>query len=158
MVLRGSNGGKPALPGRRWVSFSSDQGRAWTPPVPWKYADDGEFFSPSSCSQLVPHSSGRLFWIGNIASVNPTGNQPRYPLIVGEIDRRNGRLRRETVRVIDTRGPADGPLLALSNFSAREDRETKEIVVNLTRLFATTMTPETRDWTADSLLYRIPVK
>ena len=156
MVLRGSNGGKPALPGRRWVSLSGDQGRTWTPPQPWTYADGAEFFSPSSCSQLVPHSSGRLFWIGNIVPVNPTGNQPRHPLVVGEVDLRSGRLRRENVRVVDNRGPADGALLALSNFSAREDRVTKEIIVNLTRLFATS-TPETRDWTADASLYRIPV-
>lgn len=156
MVLRGSNGGKPALPGRRWASTSDDAGRTWTPPRPWTYADGGEFFSPSSCSQLLPHSSGRLFWIGNLVPANPTGNQPRYPLVVGEVDRRSGRLRRETVRVVDDRGSADSALLALSNFAAREDRETKEIVVNLTRLFATS-TPETRDWTADAWLYRIPV-
>jgi hypothetical protein len=156
MVLRGSNGGRPALPGRRWVSTSDDAGCTWTPPQPWTYVDGGEFFSPSSCSQLVGHSSGRLFWIGNLVPANPTGNQPRYPLVVGEVDRRSGGLRRESVRVVDDRGSSDSVLLALSNFAAREDRETKEIVVNLTRLFATS-TPEARDWTADAWLYRIPV-
>ena len=37
------------------------------------YADGGDFYSPSACSQLVLHSSGRLFWIGNIAPQNPNG-------------------------------------------------------------------------------------
>ena len=156
MVMRGSNSTKPALPGRRWVSYSSDQGRTWTAPQPWTYADGGDFFSPSACSQLVPHSSGRLFWIGNVAPQNPAGNQPRYPLVIGEVDRQSGGLQRETLRTIDDRGPADGPLLTLSNFSAREDRATRQIVVNLTRLFATS-TPAARDWTANAQLYRIPI-
>ena len=158
MVLRGSNGGKPALPGRRWVAVSGDAGRTWTTPAPWTYADGGEFFSPSSCSQLVPHSSGRLFWIGNISPMNPTGNQPRTPLVIGELDLRTGLLRRETVRVVDERKEGDSPLLALSNFSAREDRETGEIVVNLSRLFERSPPEPQRDWTSDAYLYRIPVR
>ena len=40
-VLRGPNGGKPALPGRRWAAWSSDAGRTWTKPEPWTYADGG---------------------------------------------------------------------------------------------------------------------
>ena len=150
MVLRGSNGTQPALPGRRWVAFSADAGRTWTTPAPWTYADGGEFFSPSSCSQLVPHSSGRLFWIGNIVPTNPTGNQPRHPLVIGEVDIRSGLLRRDTVRVIDDHRPGDSPLLALSNFSAPEDRATGEIVVNLTRLFERSPPDPNRDWTADA--------
>ena len=157
MVLRGSNGGKPALPGRRWAAWSGDAGRTWTKPEPWTYADGGEFFSPSSCSQLVTHSSGRLFWIGNIVPANPTGNQPRTPLVIGEVDVRSGRLRRETVRVIDERKAGDSPLLALSNFSAREDRETHEIVVNLSRLFERSPPEPQRDWTSDAYLYRVSV-
>lgn len=158
MVLRGSNGGKPALPGRRWVAYSSDAGRTWTKPEPWTYAEGGEFFSPSACSQLVPHSSGRLFWIGNIVPTNPTGNQPRTPLVIGEVDVRSGLLRRDTVRVIDERKAGDSPLLALSNFSAREDRATGEIVVNLSRLFERSPPDPARDWTSDAYLYRVPVK
>lgn len=158
MVLRGSNGGKPALPGRRWAAWSSDAGRTWTKPEPWTYTDGGDFFSPSACSQLVPHSFGRLFWIGNIVPVNPTGNQPRTPLVIGEVDVTSGMLRRETVRVIDERKEGDSPLLALSNFSAREDRETGEIVVNLSRLFERSPPEPQRDWTADAYLYRVRVK
>ena len=158
MVLRGSNGGKPTLPGRRWVAYSSDAGHTWTKPEPWTYADGGEFFSPSACSQLVPHSSGRIFWIGNIVPENPTGNQPRTPLVIGEVDTKSGLLRQETVRVIDEREDGDSPLLALSNFSAREDRETGEIVVNLSRLFERSPPEPARDWTSDAYLYRVRVK
>lgn len=155
-ILRGSNDRKPALPSRRWVSFSTDQGRTWSPPGPWTYADGGDFFSPSSCSQLVPHSSGRLFWLGNLTPANPVGNRPRYPFVVGEVDPRSGLLRRDTVRVIDDRGPGDSERLSLSNFSAREDRESGEIVVNLSRLFQHSKSAEV-DWTSDAYLYRVPV-
>jgi hypothetical protein len=158
MVLRGSNGGKPTLPGRRWAAWSGDAGRTWTKPAPWTYADGGEFFSPSACSQLVPHSSGRLFWIGNIVPVNPTGNQPRTPLVIGEVEAKSGLVRRETVRVVDERREGDSPLLALSNFSAREDRETGEIVVNLSRLFERSPPEPQRDWTSNAYLYRVRVK
>jgi hypothetical protein len=155
LLARGSNSGRPGLPGRRWAARSDDGGRTWTSPRPWTYADGGELFSPSACSQLLPHSSGRLFWIGNLSPRNPEGNHPRYPLVLGEVEPVDGGLRRETVRVIDDRGPGDGPLLTLSNFSAREDRATGDVLVNLTRLFATS-TPEARDWTAPAFLYRVP--
>jgi len=119
-------------------------------PEPWTYADGGEFFSPRSCSQLVPHSSGRLFWIGNIVPENPTGNQPRTPLVIGEVDVKSGLLRQETVWVIDDRKAGDRPLPARSNFSAREDRETGEVVVNLSRLFVRSPPEPARDWTSDA--------
>jgi len=157
-VLRGSNGGKPELPGRRWAAWSRDGGRTWTPPEPWRYHDGGDFFSPASCSQLVPHSSGRIFWLGNLVPENPRGNQPRYPLVIGEVDRESGGLRRETVRVVDDKRPEDSPLLALSNFAAREDRATREIVVNLSRLFERSPPDPARDWTTDAWLYRIPIR
>jgi hypothetical protein len=156
MVLRGSNDRKPALPGYRWVAFSRDRGRNWTAPVPWTYADGSAFFSPASCSQLLTHSSGRIFWLGNLTPANPTGNRPRYPFVVGEVDRVSGLLIERSLRVVDDRRPGDGPDLSLSNFSAREDRNTGEIVLHLTRLFARSQ-GEVRDWTADAEIYRIPV-
>lgn len=156
-VLRGSNHTKPTLPAHRWAAWSADGGRTWTPPEPWTYDDGTAFFSPSSCSQLVSHSSGRLFWIGNISPKNPDGNRPRFPLVIGEVDAQSGRLLRGTVRPIDDRGPGDGELLSLSNFSAREDRTTGEIVVNLSRLFQHSRPGET-DWTSDAYLYRVKMR
>ncbi len=156
MVLRGSNDRKPGLPGHRWVAFSTDHGRSWTPPVPWTYTSGGAFFSPASCSQLLTHTSGRIFWLGNLTPENPRGNRPRYPFVVGEVDRSSGLLIERSVRVVDDRRPGDSPDLSLSNFSAREDRRTGEIVLHLTRLFARAQ-GEARDWTADAEIYRIPV-
>lgn len=156
MVMRGSNDKKPALPGYRWVSYSSDGGNTWTQPRPWTYANGENFYSPASSSQLLTHSSGRVFWLGNITPQNPTGNSPRYPFVIGEVDRQTGLLRKETVRIVDDRGPQETEFLQLSNFAAREDRETGGIVLNICRFFEHTKGAD-RDWTSDAYVYHIPV-
>jgi len=150
MVLRGSNDKKPELPSHRWACWSSDGGRRWTTPKPWTYEDGQAFFSPSSCSQLVRHSSGRLYWLGNLTPENPRGNRPRYPFVIAEVDLGTGLLLRKSVRVVDTLGPGDDPLLTLSNFYAREDRLTGEIALHMTRLFALA-----DGWKGDAFLYHI---
>ena len=152
MVMRGSNEMKPdELPGYRWFSISADDGWTWTQPQPWTDTAGQLFYSPSSCSQLFAHSSGTLYWLGNLTPTNPRGNLPRYPLVIGEVDRDTGQLIRETVRTIDDRAPGETEKIFLSNFHAREDRATGEIVLHMTRLFAR----DVRDFTADALLYRI---
>ena len=151
-VMRGSNDRKPELPGRKWISYSSGGGRRWTEPVPWTYTGGEPFFSPSACSQLLRHSSGRVFWLGNITAANPRGNRPRYPFQIGEVDLNTGLLIRSSVLVVDDRAPEENELLTLSNFYAREDRETREVVVHMTRLFAL---PD--GWLGDAMLYRIAV-
>jgi len=151
-VMRGSNDRRPHLPGYRWISVSSDGGATWTGPTPWTYDSGAPFHSPSACSQLLDHSSGRLFWLGNITPSNPRGNRPRYPFVVGEVDRGTGLLRKASIRVVDDRAPGEDELLTLSNFTAREDRKTREICVHMTRMFAF---PD--GWEGDAMLYRIMV-
>ena len=151
-VLRGSNDKRPELPSRRWFSMSSDGGHRWTDPQPWTYTNGEPFFSPSACSQLLRHSSGRLFWLGNITPENPRGNRPRYPFVIGEVDRRSGLLIGESVRAIDTLHPGEDPILSLSNFFAREDRRTREIAVHMTRLFA-----GSGPWAGDAVVYYVRV-
>jgi hypothetical protein len=159
MVIRGSNDKKPSLPGRRWVAYSSDQGRTWTKPEYWTYTSGNFFFSPAASSQLITLTSGRLFWLGNICPKNPTGNRPRYPFVIGEVDRHTGLLDQGSVRVVDDRGPDDSAMLQLSGIAAREDRETGEIVLNLTRWSAVQIdaADATHNWTANAYLYHIPV-
>lgn len=165
MVLRGSNDRKPGLRGYRWHAFSRDGGVTWSEPQPWTYTDGEPFFSPSSCSQLLTHSTGRLYWIGNISPTNPRGNLPRYPLVIGEVDTRSGLLARESLRTIDDRGPDDTETLRLSNFYAREDRATRDILVHCSPYgrggavlnASATSRPAQRllDSTGDAFLYRI---
>ncbi len=167
MVLRGSNDRKPDLPGYRWYAVSSDHGVTWSEPRPWTYSDRTPFFSPSSCSQLLRHSNGRIYWIGNISPKNPRGNLPRYPLVIGDVDPDSLLLIRESLCTIDDRGPDDPEDLMISNFHAREDRRTKEIVVHCSPLgrghltgtapAASRPARQKLDWTADACIYRIAV-
>jgi hypothetical protein len=152
MILRGSNDRRPELSGYRWFSVSHDGGKSWTTVQPWTYDDGQAFFSPSACSQLLRHPSDRLFWLGNITSENPRGNQPRYPFVMGEVDRVTGLLRRTSIRTIDTLQSGEDPILSLSNFYARVDRRTREIAIHMTRLFA-----RSEEWAGDAYLYRIAV-
>jgi len=159
MVMRGSNDNHPQMPGYRWAVRSHDGGQSWGAVTPWTYDDGVAFYSPSSCSQLVPYSDGRLFWVGNICPQNPHGNSPRYPLVIGEVDRTNGLLIRNSVTPIDDRQPGESEHLTLSNFYVREDRESGELVLHLTRFFAHDFTPGwPQNWTADAMLYRLAVR
>lgn len=138
MVLRGSNGGtkdpKHQLPGHRWHAVSTDGGEHWSRPEPWRYADGGAFYSPSSMSQLVAHSSGSVFWIGNICPNNPQGNSPRWPLVIGEVDGRSLQLIRSSVIEIDTQRDDDAEGVELSAHAAAfEDRATGELLLPMQR-------------------------
>jgi hypothetical protein len=152
MVLRASNDKRPELPGYRWVCESTGGEMKWSQPRPWTYDNGERFFSPSACSQLLKHSNGKLYWLGNITPQNPTGNRPRYPFVIAEVDRRNGLLRKESVRLVDDREEGEDKILTLSNFYAREDRETREIALHMTRLLA-----HPNAWEGDAMLYRIAV-
>lgn len=150
MVLRGSNDKNPKLPGYKWYSISSDGGHTFPPATPWRYTTSEPFFSPSSCSYLLPHSNGKLYWLGNLTPENPRGNRPRYPFVIGEVDRATGLLKQDAIRSIDNRQPGENEILSLSNFYAHEDRESKEIVLYMTRLFAFN-----DGWEGDAMRYRV---
>jgi len=155
MVLRGSNMRKPELPGYRWYSVSHDDGRTWSEVRPWTFADGESFFSPSSCSLLLHHSKGRLFWLGNISRDNPDGNLPRHPFVIGEVDQESLLLKKETLLVVDDLQPGENPRLCLSNFCGYEHRGTGEIAFCMPRWFA--QGEGTSDWTAHTYRYRVRV-
>jgi hypothetical protein len=153
MVMRGSNDARPELPGHKWMARSWDGGQSWTVPEPWTYEDGQAFHSPSACSQLILHSSGRLLWMGNICERNPAGNRPRYPIVLGEVDLGSGLLIRDSVAVIDDRQPGEDERLTLSNFYVREDRETGDLLLHLPRFGA----EADGGLTTDLYLYRIAI-
>ena len=70
-IMRGSNGGirdpDCQWPAGKWSCISSDGGHSWSKPELWKYDDGSPLYSPSSMSQLLTYSDGRIFWIGNIS-------------------------------------------------------------------------------------------
>lgn len=146
MVMRGSNAGQPTLPSYRWSSISHDDGDTWSAPEPWGYEDGASFFSPSSMSSLIRHSSGRVFWAGNLSAEHCRGNDPRWPVVIGEVDPQSLRLRRSSVLELDTKRPEDAARgrelvkdfngrVDLSRFWLTEDRVTHELVITYPRAF-----------------------
>ena len=151
-LARGNQGAQgDATPGGSWLTVSQDQGRTWTPMKRLFFDDGGILYTPSSISQLLRHSSGRLYWIANIVSAPAEGNSPRYPLVLAEIDEKKAAVIRKSLVVIDTRQETESDTLQLSNFNAYEDRESHDIVVTLARLFRKSRT----DWTAPLMKYSI---
>ncbi|MFN0075650.1 MAG: sialidase family protein [Prosthecobacter sp.] len=147
MVMRGSNAKKPELPGYKWFSISKNDGETWSAPEPWRYDDGASFFSPSSMNTLMRHSNGRVFWVGNISPTNSSGNDPRFPLMMGEVNPKTLMLIRSSVIELDSRHPEDEARgleltgkakakLDLSHFWVIEDRETKEFVITYPRAYA----------------------
>ena len=135
MVMRGSNHTRPELPGYTWLSFSDDQCRTWSNPVPFTYSNGEHFYTPASCSTLFRSGkTAHLYWIGNLLTANSNGNNPRNPLVIGRVDETNFGLIKDTVVEIDHRHQAsESGNVELSNYKVMEHAGRDEIVIALTR-------------------------
>ena len=143
------------LPGRRWYTVSHDEGDSWEPVREWTYAGGGPFHSPSSMSQLLVHSSGDCYWIGNITPNPPDGNGPRYPLYIAEVEESVPALKKDTLTVIDDRDPDSDPeRVQFSNFSVFEHPETGDVELYMTRYGET----PGNIWTANAYKYTITMR
>ena len=141
VVCRGT--GTRVTPGRKWCTVSADGGLTLGPIGELRYDDGSRFYSPSSIHGFIRHSmTGTLYWIANITADPPDGNRPRYPLVIAEVDEAIPAIRRSTVTVIDDRRPGEGKMLALSNFSVFENRETHSLELYLSRYSASVDDPE----------------
>ena len=151
MVMRGSNAGNPGLPGHKWACVSSDGGLTWSRPTPWCYSDGQPFYSPSSYSTILRHSTGRYWWVGNICEANPVGNGPDCPLLIGEVDPRDATLIRGSLTEIDTCRPEDPAPVHLRNFCVYEQRSTRDLLLHMTRLWV----DQDRHMRGDAHRYRL---
>ena len=139
MICRGSNGGPKdpdcKIPGYRWYSISTDGGHTFNKPEPWKYTTGEKFHSPSSCSQILKHSNGKFYWIGNICKDNSRANMPRNPLCICEIDKKTLMLKKETKFDIIKREAHQYHDVTFSNFYAREERKTGDVLIYCSALW-----------------------
>ncbi len=135
-IMRGSNGGASdrsnKLPSHKWISVSKDGGHKWSKPRPWTYSDGKPFFSPASMSELISHSNGRIYWVGNVSDKNCQSNHPRWPLVIGEVDAKTYGLVRDNVIEVDTKLPAEDDV-NLSHWHSFEDRPSGDIVLPMSR-------------------------
>ena len=140
MVMRGSNGGKKdvecKMPSYRWFSVSHDGGKKFTEPRPWTYTDGYKFYSPSSCSQLMEHSNGKYYWLGNINKQNSRANMPRNPLYICEVDQETLLLKKDSRCIIADVEAGQSQDTTFSNFYAREEKETGDVLVYMTAFHA----------------------
>lgn len=132
VVMRGN--ATAANPGRHFYTLSKDDGKTWSAVRDLRYDDGGQFFAPSSMSVLIRHSrTGRLYWFGNISPQPSSGNSPRYPLYMAEIDETQPAIKRATLTVLDDYDPAhQTPAIQFSNFSIVENRETGAFEMTMT--------------------------
>jgi hypothetical protein len=162
MVMRGGNGGskdeKYALDCFKWYSYSEDGGYTWTPPKPWMCDDNTVFYSPSSCSQLLEHSNGKYYWIGIVSNTNPQNDYPGWPLVIGEVNPKDFRLIRDSVTVIDIKRPEQSSSVTYTNFFAREDRVSHDILVYCTPMFEQGRSDNPADLTAHTYVYTVNIK
>ena len=139
----------PNTPSYRWVSYSNDNGETFSTPKPFTYDNNESFYSPSSMSKIIRHSvSNKLFWLGNINNNNPDGNRPRYPLFLYEIDQLNKCLIKSSCIIIDEKGKNESDLIQFSNFNIYENRVTKNIHIEYSRLGAN----KKLKWQGDAIL------
>ncbi len=140
MVMRGSNGGVKdpdcKIKSYRWFSISNDCGRSFSEPRPWGYTNGELFFSPSSCSQLMEHSNGRYYWIGNINKENSKANMPRNPLFIVEVNQDSLLLEKESACMVAGVEEGQSANTTFSNFYAREETGTGDVLVYMTAFHA----------------------
>jgi hypothetical protein len=140
MTMRGSTSTSPQhpqikveSPGRCWRAISEDYGKTWSQVSDWRFDNGGQFYSPGAFAKLLRHSSGKLFWVGNITPEPPEGELPRYPLYIAEVNEDKVALIRSTLTMIDTRKPEEPEEVQLSNFKIFENRESGVIELYLSR-------------------------
>jgi hypothetical protein len=76
--------------------------------------------------------------------------------VIGQVDLGTGLLRKRSVTVLDDRQDSESEHLTLSNFFVREDRESLQLLLHMTRLFANDQREAgVIDWTSDAMVYRI---
>jgi autotransporter-associated beta strand protein len=150
-IWRGSN--STTTPGRKWYTVSSEDGLTLSAPLELKYDDGTSFFSPSAMHMLERNSvNGKLYWFGNIAPFAPSGNLPRYPLVIAEVDEDLLALKRNTVTIIADLEPGESVSTQYSNFTVFENPETHVFELYLTNLGA-----GTGQYDADALRFTINV-
>ncbi len=138
LVMRGSNAGMDPVecPGRKWISISEDGGLTWNKIRDLRYDTGEPFYSPATFARTIRSTAtGKLYCILNINPRPPSGNGPRYPLQIAEMDEVDVSLKKETLTVIDDCYPQlDSSNLQLSNFGLLEDRERHHVELTLTRI------------------------
>ena len=132
-VVRGQS--TETMTGVKWCSLSTDGGKTLLPLQPLRYDDGTLVHSPCSIHRFLRSTkNGRLYWFANIMPEPVTGQEPRYPLCIAEIDEEKAAVKRGSVQVLDDRRDGEPARLQISNFAVIEDRATLNFELYVTLL------------------------
>ena len=125
----------PYAPSYKMYSISDDGGKTFSPPMPWHFDSREVIYSSATYSLFVRSTkNGRLYWFGNITDpVITSGNSPRYPLNMVEVDEEWGCAKKDSLTVIETKRDNETEGIQLSNFGIIEDRESGNFELYLTK-------------------------
>ena len=150
----------PGTPPFKWYTFSDDGGRHFVPPMPWHFDTREVVYSPASISGTFRSSkTGKLYWLGNVLTepwlIDSSGSDPRWPLVICEVDEKYGYLIKNTLTEIDTKREGDTYWLELSNFNLLENRETLDLEIRLTKINQRKAHFEDDDWYSEAWEYTV---
>ncbi len=133
MIIRGGACGWQSFPGVKFFAISKDGGRTWGPPVPLTYPDGSFANSPASFLNFFRSSkNGKLYVIANIVSEPCRMADPRYPLVIAEVDPKYYWVLPETVTAIEDRQKGQSNRIRFSNWLRIEDRKSGNPVIFMT--------------------------
>lgn len=151
------------VPSTRQMAVSEDGGRTWSPPRALTYDDGSAVCVPASIAKFaVDPTTGRAYWFANILAGPVTGQLPRYPLTIAELDTERLCIIRDSVTVVQdlpegaVRADEDKRELGrrYSNFGHYVDRVTNEFVL----MMAEEPKTDWDDYTSDCIRFRISTR
>ena len=150
----------PGTPAFKWYAYSDDEGKTFTPPMPWHFDTREVVYSPASISAFFrSKKNGKLYWIGNILDdpslIDSSGSNPRWPLQICQVDETYGFLIKETLTLIDTKREGESFWTELSNFNLLEDRETLDLELRMTKEGMRTIDFDDYNWYTEAWKYTI---
>lgn len=156
-ATRSNKNPETGSPSIKYCALSSDDGLNWGEPLPFTYDNGATMYSTASYSMFIRSSkTGKLYFVGNVLKedkTDVTGQLPRTPLVIAEVNEEEIGIRRDTITVIDEQKEGD-IARSYSNFGLYEDRITKDLVLTMCEQCESTDVSE-EEWTADACRYDI---
>ncbi len=131
MLMRG--GQVEGCPAVKFWSVSEDGGRTWTDPEMLTYEDGSPMLTPSAMVRVVNWAAGGgVYLVTNILDVPPYQEcDPRYPIQIAKLDTEKMSVIKDSITVIDDKGPEMPDYLRLSNFYLFEDRVSGDLRMHM---------------------------
>jgi len=115
--------------GRGYFMVSSDRGRSWSKPSPWKWDNGEEIPMNQTMTKLLSHSDGLVLVYTRIRGDNDNAFRNRSPLHIADFDVKTLSLKRATERIIVPNRSKTGKGLPVGNFWVWPINQSESFVV-----------------------------